>query len=99
MEVEIVGQINIIAQIEARPETVDDVHALMDEYAAHVLSMDGSDRFEVRRDRDRTTRIVILEQYRDDHAFSEHIDDPENATLNDKLAALTDHGSDLQFLV
>lgn len=32
-----------------RPETVDEVKTVMDEYAAHVLSMDGSDRFEVYR--------------------------------------------------
>ena len=62
--------VNLIAQIEARPDTVDDVKVLMDEYAAHVLSMEGSDRFEVYRDKDIPTRIVIIEQYRDDAAFA-----------------------------
>ena len=33
--------VNLIAQIEARPDTVDDVKVLMAEYAAHVLSMEG----------------------------------------------------------
>ena len=93
------GSINLIAQIEARTETVDAVHELMDRYAEHVLTMDGSERFEVYRDRDRPTRIVILEQYRDDKAFSEHLGDPENETLNARLGELTDHGSDLQFLL
>ena len=91
--------VNLIAQIEARPETVDEVKAVMDEYAAHVLSMDGSDRFEVYRDRDIPTRIVIIEQYRDDDAFAAHLADPENETLNAKLGELTSGGSSLQFLV
>ncbi len=93
------ARVNLIAQIEARIETVSDVHALMDRYAEHVLSMDGSERFEVYRDRDTPTRIVILEQYRDEQAFSEHLADPENETLNALLGQLTDHGSDLQFLI
>ena len=91
--------VNLIAQIEARPDTVDDVKVLMDEYAAHVLSMEGSDRFEVYRDKDIPTRIVIIEQYRDDDAFAAHLADPENETLNAKLGELTPGGSSLQFLV
>ncbi len=91
--------VNLIAQIEARPDTADAVRVLMDEYAAHVLSMEGSDRFEVYRDKDNPTRIVILEQYRDDDAFAAHLADPENETLNARLSKLTDGGSDLQFLI
>lgn len=91
--------VNLIAQIEARPETVDEVKTVMEEYAVHVLSMNGSDRFEVYRDKDIPTRIVIIEQYRDDDAFAAHLADPENETLNAKLADLTPDGSSLQFLV
>ncbi len=91
--------VNLIAQIEARPDTADAVRVLMDEYAAHVLSMEGSDRFEVYRDKDNSNRIVILEQYRDQDAFAAHLADPENETLNAQLSKLTDGGSDLQFLI
>lgn len=91
--------VNLIAQIEAHPDTADAVKVLMDEYAAHVLSMEGSDRFEVYRDKDNSNRIVILEQYRDQDAFAAHLADPENETLNAQLSKLTDGGSDLQFLI
>ncbi len=95
----LMGHINLIAQIEARVDTVDAVHTLMNSYAEHVLGMDGSERFEVHRDRDRQTRIVILERYRDDQAFAEHLADPENETLNARLGELTEGGSELQFLI
>lgn len=48
-------------------------------------------------DKDIPTRIVIIEQYRDDDAFAAHLADPENETLNAKLGELTPGGSSLQF--
>lgn len=90
--------INLIAQIPAREDTAAEVKRLLDAYAVHVLSMDGAERFEVYMDRDEPTRIVVLERYRDQAAFDEHIADPDNAVLNDRLALLTNGGSALQFL-
>lgn len=90
--------INLIAQIPARPETATEVKELLDAYAEHVLSMDGSERFEVYLDRDAPERVVVLERYRDEDAFAAHLADPENEVLNAKLADLTDGGSVLQFL-
>lgn len=92
------GAINLIARIDAYKDTADRVHDLLVEYGKHVLTMDGSQRFEVYRDRDNALQIVVLERYRDDEAFAEHLADPENEVLNGKLADLTDGGSTLQFL-
>ena len=91
--------VNLIASIPARAETVDDVRALLVEYAAHVVAMPGAERFEVYVDRDNPTTVVVVERYADDKAFAEHLADPANAVLNDALASLTDDGSSLQFLV
>lgn len=91
--------INLIAVNEARPDTVAEVKAHLDEYAKHVLSMDGSERFEVYIDKEVPTRVVVIEQYRDEAAFAEHIADPENAVLNGKTLPLLESEVSLQFLV
>ena len=91
--------IQLIARIDAHPETADAVYDLLTAYGQHVLTMDGSERFEVYRDRDNSRQIIVIERYRDQQAFAEHLADPENAVLNGKLADLTDGGSALQFLV
>lgn len=73
--------------------------ALLREYAVHVNADPGCDRFEVYVDRDDADRIVVIERYRDQEAFANHLADPENEVLNAKLADVTLGGSQLQFLV
>lgn len=90
--------VNLIATIPARAETVDRVRAVMLDYAAHVVTMPGSERFEVFVERDNPLTVVVLERYADDDAFAAHLADPANAVLNDALAELTDGGSSLRFL-
>lgn len=90
--------INLIATIKAHPETADAVHSLLSAYAGHVLTMDGAERFELYTDREDPTVLVVIERYRDDAAFAEHLADPANAELNSKMADLTDGGSTLRFL-
>lgn len=90
--------VNLIATIPAYANTADEVRRLLEDYAAHCLTMDGTERFEVYADRDLPTRIVVVERYRDQEAFRLHLSDPENAVLNGTLAELTDGGSSLQFL-
>lgn len=90
--------IDLVARIDTYEDTTDKVHDLLVEYGKHVLAMVGSQRFEVYHDRDNALQIVVLERYRNDEAFTEHLADPENAVLNGKLADLTDGGSTLQFL-
>ncbi len=90
--------VNLIAHIATPPENLDEVVALLKEYGEHVLQMDGSERFEVFRNRDKD-EVIVIERYRDDDAFALHLADPENEVLNAELAALTPGGSDLTFLV
>lgn len=90
--------VTLIASIPAFEDTAEEVYNLVSEYGEHVLSMEGSDRFEPYRDRDDPLVIVVLEQYGNEDAFAAHLADPENAALNGKLAQLTDGGSTLQFL-
>lgn len=94
-----VRPVDLIASIPSRPGLGSQVLALLQEYAVHVNADPGCDRFEVYVDRDDADRIVVLERYRDDAAFADHLADPENAVLNAKLAELTLGGSQLQFLV
>ena len=91
--------VNLIATIPAYANTADEVRRLREDYAAHCLTRDGTERFEVYVDRDNPTTVVVVERYADDRAFAEHLADPANAVLNDALASLTDGGSSLQFLV
>ena len=90
--------INLIATIKAHQQSASEVHALLVAYGAHVLTMDGSERFEVYVDRDEPTVLIVIERYRDEAAFEEHLADPANAELNAKMAPLTDGGSTLRFL-
>ncbi len=89
--------INLVAVIPCSSENLAGVRELLDEYGEHVRSMDGAERFEVYQNQD-AAEIIVLERYRDDAAFSEHLADPENTVLNDQLAELTDGGSQLTFL-
>lgn len=90
--------VNLIATIPAFEHTSTQVRHLLEDYATHCLAMEGTERFEVYSDRDRPSRIVVVERYRDDAAFRLHLADPANAVLNDELSRLTDGGSTLQFL-
>lgn len=92
-------KVNLIARIRSTHGCADDVLALLNAYALHVVAMDGTERFEVYRDRDDPAVLIVIERYRDDAAFREHIADPENGLLNRKLAQLTEGGSSLRFLV
>ena len=89
--------VNLIAVIPCPGDNLLQVRQLLDQYGEHVRSMDGTERFEVYQNRD-ASEIIVLERYRDDDAFAEHLADPENAVLNDRLAELTDGGSQLTFL-
>ncbi|MFT3875319.1 MAG: antibiotic biosynthesis monooxygenase [Propioniciclava sp.] len=91
--------VDLIATIPSRPGEGARVLALLQEYAVHVNATPGTERFEVYADRDNPDVIVVIERYRDDAAFAEHIADPANGVLNASLAELTLGGSQLQFLV
>lgn len=91
--------VDLIASIPSREGCGGQVLTLLQEYAVHVNADPGCDRFEVYVDRDDSDRIVVIERYRDDAAFADHLADPENAVLNGRLAELTLGGSQLQFLV
>ncbi len=93
------GAVDLIASIPSRPGQGAAVLALLREYAVHVNADPGCDRFEVYVDRDDADRIVVIERYRDQEAFANHLADPENEVLNAKLADVTLGGSQLQFLV
>jgi quinol monooxygenase YgiN len=90
--------VNLVATLSAPPEAADRVTELLLEYARHVTTMDGVERFEVYADRDDPSNLVVLERYRDAAAFDAHLADPANGALNDKLSSLTAGGSALTFL-
>lgn len=89
--------INLIAHIPTPEENVGEVLDLLNEYGEHVRTMDGAERFEVYRNRD-ANEIIVVERYRDESAFAEHMADPANEVLNAKLGELTPGGSQLTFL-
>ncbi|MFT0762511.1 antibiotic biosynthesis monooxygenase family protein [Actinomyces sp. F1_1611] len=89
--------VNLIARIPCPVENLTAVQQLLEEYGAHVRTMDGAERFEVYRAQD-ADEVVVLERYRDQQAFAEHMADPANKVLNDRLGELTPTGSALTFL-
>ena len=58
-----------------------------------------AERFEVYANQDDPNQLIVVERYRDQQAFDEHLADPENEVLNTAMADLTDGGSQLTFLV
>ena len=95
----VADQINLIAFIPANEGSAEQVHDLLVEYGEHVLTMDGAERFEVFSNQDDPNQLIVVERYRDQQAFDEHLADPENEVLNTAMADLTDGGSQLTFLV
>lgn len=89
--------VNLIAVIPCPAENLAQVRQLLESYGTHVLQMDGAERFEV-YENSAAPELYVIERYRDDQAFAEHMADPENKVLNDKLAELTPGGSELTFL-
>lgn len=90
--------VNLIATIPCNAGSGAAVLALLNEYGEHCLTMPGTERFEPYQLRDDADTVFVIERYADEAAFQLHLDDPENAVLNGKLADLTPGGSSLQFL-
>ena len=91
--------VDLIASIPSRPGLGAQVLALLQDYAVHVNADPGCERFEVYADRDDPDTLVVIERYRDDAAFADHLADPANGVLNASLGELTLGGSQLRFLV
>lgn len=93
------GKVNLIATIRSKDGHSHEVLELLNRYGQHVLASDGTERFEVYRDREDQHTMIVIERYRDEAAFKAHIADPENGAVNLRLAQLTVGGSTLRFLM
>ncbi|CAN5351024.1 hypothetical protein BH11ACT5_BH11ACT5_12290 [soil metagenome] len=90
--------VNLIATIRSAPGSATELAGLLADYARHVLTMEGAERFEVDEDAQRTDVFMVIERYSDADAFRLHLEDPANSALNSKLEELSDGGSSLTFI-
>ncbi len=88
----------LIAELNARPGCESDVQATLAEYGKHVRQEPGNEVFECYCTEDNSQRFIVYEIYKNEAAFKAHLSAPENAEVNNKLAALTEGGSSLTFL-
>jgi quinol monooxygenase YgiN len=92
------SEVNLIATIPVAADVRDQVARLLSDYGHDVRAEPGNLRFELYLDAD-AGALVVVERYRDQAAFADHLARPENAAFNSELARVTNGGaSRLQML-
>lgn len=90
---------DLIAKFTAQPGHAAVVDELIGGYARTVRAEPGNLRFDVFTDHDDDHAFVVIEAYRDDQAFKDHMDGAAGAAFNAELVKhITTPTSDLQFL-
>jgi len=74
--------ISLYAEMEATPHHRDRVSALLLAYGSKVRAEPGCLRFEAYQPSDQVDRYFVMEQYRDQAAFDEHLASPHCAEFN-----------------
>jgi len=78
----VTASVSLYAELEAVAGSRDRVAALLLAYGSEVRSEPGCLRFEAYRPSDRLDRYFVMEQYRDQAAFDEHLASPHCAEFN-----------------
>jgi quinol monooxygenase YgiN len=78
----------LIAQFTALPDAIDRVRQMIVDYGDAVRAEAGNQRFEVYTKADDPRAFVIIEVYRDEHAFQEHLAAPYGTPFNSALEPL-----------
>jgi len=78
---------HVLARMEPLAGHEDQVEMLLREYAVHVRSSPGTLEFRVFRERREEGSLVVLETYRDDEAFAQHLADESGRAFNAELAS------------
>lgn len=92
-------EVNLIATFRAKEGHVEQVRELIVNYGELVRAEPGNEFFEIYTDRDSQRDFVIVERYRDQAAFEQHLSAEVGKEFNRKLGPLVEGGgSELQFL-
>jgi len=82
----VTGSVSLFAEMEATPLNRERVSALLRAYGTEVRAEPGCLRFEAYHPSDQLDRYVIIEKYRDQAAFAEHLATPHCAEFNAAVA-------------
>ncbi|MBA3021537.1 putative quinol monooxygenase [Propionicimonas sp.] len=91
------SEVNLIATMIVAAEVRTQISQLLGDYGRQVRTEPGNLRFESYLDRDRGA-LVVVERYRDEAAFNDHLARPENAVFNARLGEISGGESVLQML-
>jgi quinol monooxygenase YgiN len=71
-DITVVGMITVIAHYRARPETADEVRALLARHSRTSAAEAGCIQFLAHQDSEDPARFALYETYEDDAAFAAH---------------------------